>query len=166
MRQFPFRKDGMKQIFDDCPHKGFARKCVALVGHGNVLDPAYHSSYVRPWSETDNGPAVIREPGYFRAWDLDQMRAPNVVRNAVNREDRKDKLLVVTHVYGQGWIVWENNRIENEDGSRTESGTVLAMYPEFGMPRAYRLLEWIGQAIQTPETWKNDPESGMPVRKE
>ena len=140
MRKFPWTKDGMRQILDS-PHKGFNKRCVALC-EGNVWDLAYHSTYIRPYSMTDDRGFTRPEwkPGYLRNYDFNLIDAPCYVRNFLDNY-AEDTGLVVMRVYGQGWLAYLRQGNTNK---------VLRYWLEYGMPKALPLLAWIKDALETP----------------
>lgn len=154
MKRFPYTRNGMKQVFSDCPHKGWAKKCVALV-EGNVFDPAYRSAYIRPFSVVANGPVQRPEwvPGYLQTWDLDQIKAPESLRKYIRTEENREKHFIIMHVYGFGWIIYTSAREVLPNGQRVTKDTVSARFMESHRVKDIALMDWIVDAIQTEERY-------------
>lgn len=157
MKRFPYTKNGMKQVFADCPHKGFAKKCVALI-EGNVLDSAYHSAYIRTFSTVTNGAYSAPEwiPGYLQSWDLSLIEAPENIRRYIQSEENREKSCIVMHVYGFGWIVYTSSREILPNGERVTTAKVSVRYVEPYKRKARALMDWIVDAIQTEEKYTID----------
>jgi len=162
MRDFPYTKDGMKQIFADCPHKGWAKKCVALI-EGNVIDPAYHASYIRGYSVVMNGQFTEPEwvSGYLQTYDLNGVQAPDCIRQYIRAEENREKSFIVMHVYGFGWIAYTSTREVLPSGERVTTAKVAVRYVYPYRRKAYALMDWLVDAVQTEERYVID-EHGWP----
>ena len=155
MREFKWRKDGMKQILDS-PHKTWNKQAIALMT-GNVIDNGYTSWYIRPWNQTEcNG--YTNEPGHLQNFDLNTFKnLPNYVREYF-RSAPMPIILMEVFTYNKrqkmvhGYIAYTNNYDKEE---RKSSVNICHIFYTNNLQKSIELLTWIKNALIEEEEKSN-----------